>query len=217
MEVKAKQRNIRMPARKVRRVINTIRGKSVQDAAKILKFMPYFAARVVEKNLQCAVANASEKWGALAEELIVSEIYADEGPTFKRARPRAQGRVYRIHKGNTHLTIKVKISEELKEKLKEKKKKTKKTKAKKAETKAEKSVEEAKKTETPEQITETKTQPEVESTVENESEKVEAEKNISAETEQAEISAETAEETPEKEETEKSSEDNTNKEEENKE
>ncbi len=135
MEAKSKQSNIRMPARKVRRVINTIRGKSVKDASTMLKFMPYFAAKVVEKNLKCAVANASEKLGAIEEELIVSEIYADDGPTYKRAKPRAQGRVYRIHKRNSHLTIIVRVSEELKEKLKEKKKKAGKPKAKKQETK----------------------------------------------------------------------------------
>lgn len=135
MEAKAKQSNIRMPARKVRRIINTIRGKSVKEANKILKFMPYFAAKVVEKNLKCAVANAAEKLGALEEELVVSEIFADEGPTYKRARPRAQGRVYRIRKRNSHLSITLRVSEELKEKLKEEKKKTKKSKAKKQQTK----------------------------------------------------------------------------------
>jgi len=63
MEAKAIQRDIRMPARKLRRVINTVRGKSVTEAIKILKFMPYFAARMVEKNLIAAVANAAEKAG----------------------------------------------------------------------------------------------------------------------------------------------------------
>jgi len=133
MEAKAKQSNIRMPARKIRRVINEVRGKSVQEAVNILKFMPYFAARVVEKNIKDAAANASEKWGSLLEELVVSEAYADEGSTYKRARPRAQGRIYRILKRSSHLTVKVKVSEELKEKLKEQKK-TKKPAAKKAKT-----------------------------------------------------------------------------------
>ncbi len=130
MEAKAKQTNIRMPARKIRRIINAVRGKSVDEAMKILKFMPYFAAEVVEKNLKCAVANAEEKWGINSEELILSEAYADEGPTYKRARPRAQGRMYKIMKRTSHLTIVVKVDEKLKEKLKEQKNKTKKAKTK---------------------------------------------------------------------------------------
>ena len=61
MEAKAKQSNIKMPARKIRRIINTVRGKSVEEALKILRFMPYAAARVVEKNLKDAIANAAQK------------------------------------------------------------------------------------------------------------------------------------------------------------
>ncbi len=104
-EAKAKQTNIKMPARKLRRVINEVRGKSVEEAVRILRFMPYFAARVVEKNLTAAVANASEKFGANAASLKVSEIYADESITLKRARPRAQGRMYSRMKRTSHLTV----------------------------------------------------------------------------------------------------------------
>lgn len=109
MEARAKQTNIRMPARKLRRIINEVRGKNVDEAMKILRFMPYFAARVVEKNLKDAVANAAERFGISSEVLVLSEIYADEGPTYKRARPRAQGRVYRIMKRTSHLTVKVSV------------------------------------------------------------------------------------------------------------
>lgn len=112
MEAKSKERYIRMSARKLRRVINEIRGKKVNDALTILKFMPYFAAKVVEKNVINAAANASEKWGALSDNLIVSDIYADEGPTYKRAKPRAQGRIYRILKRTAHLTVEVKSAED---------------------------------------------------------------------------------------------------------
>ena len=73
MEAKAIQKNISMPARKLRRVINVVRGKSVAEAEKILKFMPYFAARMVEKNLKAAVANATEKSGIAADQLKVSD------------------------------------------------------------------------------------------------------------------------------------------------
>lgn len=107
MEAKAIQKDIGMPARKLRRVINVVRGKSVTDAIKILKFMPYFAARMVEKNLKAAVANATEQSGVTAEQLKVSEIYADESKTLKRGKPRAQGRIYKRLKRSSHLTVKV--------------------------------------------------------------------------------------------------------------
>ena len=112
MEARSKERYIRMPARKLRRVINEVRGKKVNEALTILKFMPYFAAKVVEKNLVNAAANASEKWGVLTDSLVVSKITADEGPTYKRAKPRAQGRIYRILKRTSHLTVEVKVVEE---------------------------------------------------------------------------------------------------------
>lgn len=107
MEAKAIQKDISMPARKLRRVINVVRGKSVTEAIKILKFMPYFAARMVEKNLIAAVANATEKSGMTAEQLKVSEIYADESRTLKRGKPRAQGRIYKRLRRSSHLTVKV--------------------------------------------------------------------------------------------------------------
>ena len=103
----AKQTNIKMPARKLRRVINEIRGKVAREALKMLKFMPYSAARVVEKNLTAAVANAQEKFDGRADNLKVSEIYADESVTYKRARPRAQGRMYKRFKRTSHLTVKL--------------------------------------------------------------------------------------------------------------
>ena len=104
-ESMARQTNISMPARKLRRVINELRGKTAIEAAKILKFMPYFAARVVEKNLVAAIANANEKFGANAEDLKISEIYADESKTYRRGKPRAQGRIYRRLKRTSHLTL----------------------------------------------------------------------------------------------------------------
>lgn len=107
MEAKARQTNIKMPARKLRRVINEVRGKSCDEAIKILKFMPYFAAKVVEKNLIAAIANANEKLGVESSNLKISEIFADESVTYKRARPRAQGRMYKRFKRTSHLTLKV--------------------------------------------------------------------------------------------------------------
>lgn len=109
MEARAKQRYIGMPARKIRRVINEVRGKQVDSAINILRFMPYAAARVVEKNVKDAVANAEQKWGVTANNLIITEIYADDGPMQKRARPRAQGRVYKRLNRTSHLTVKVSV------------------------------------------------------------------------------------------------------------
>ena len=107
MEAKAKQTDIKMTARKLRRVINEVRGKKVVEAQDMLRFMPYFAARVVEKNLKAAVANAQEKYGVSAESLKISEIFADESQTFRRGKPRAQGRIYKRLKRTSHLTLKV--------------------------------------------------------------------------------------------------------------
>ena len=107
IEAKARQTNIKMTARKLRRVINEVRGKAVNDALDMLRFMPYFAARVVEKNLKAAAANAFEQAGVKSDALKVSEIFADESVTYKRGKPRAQGRIYRRLKRTSHLTIKV--------------------------------------------------------------------------------------------------------------
>lgn len=105
MEAKAKQTDIKMTARKLRRVINEVRGKAVKEAQDKLRFMPYFAARVVEQNLKAAVANAHEKFGVSADVLKISGIFADESVTLKRGKPRAQGRIYRRLKRSSHLTI----------------------------------------------------------------------------------------------------------------
>ena len=107
MEARARQTGISMPARKLRRVINLVRGKSALEALSMLKFMPYFAARVVEKNITAAAANASEQYGIKAEDLMISKIYADESRTLKRGRPRAQGRMYARVKRTSHLTVTV--------------------------------------------------------------------------------------------------------------
>ncbi|GBF23378.1 50S ribosomal protein L22 [Candidatus Gastranaerophilus sp. (ex Termes propinquus)] len=107
MQATAKQTDIKMTPRKLRRVINEVRGKAAADAMRMLKFMPYFAARVVEHNLTAAIANAAQKFGGRAEELKITEIFADESVTLKRARPRAQGRMYKRFKRTSHLTIKL--------------------------------------------------------------------------------------------------------------
>jgi large subunit ribosomal protein L22 len=107
MEAKSRQTNIKMTARKLRRVINEVRGKAVNEALDMLRFMPYFAARVVEKNVKAAAANAFELSGVKSDDLKVSEIFADESVTYKRGKPRAQGRIYKRLKRTSHLTVKV--------------------------------------------------------------------------------------------------------------
>ena len=77
MEAKSRQTDIKMTARKLRRVINEVRGKAVNEALDMLHFMPYFAARIVEKNVKAAAANAFEQAGVKSDALKVSEIYAD--------------------------------------------------------------------------------------------------------------------------------------------
>ena len=107
MEAKSRQTDIKMTARKLRRVINEVRGKAVNEALDMLRFMPYFAARIVEKNVKNAAANAFEQSGVKSDALKVSEIYADESVTYKRGKPRAQGRIYKRLKRTSHLTVKV--------------------------------------------------------------------------------------------------------------
>ncbi len=111
---RSKQRFIQMSHRKLRRVANAVRGKGVVEAYQLLRFMPYFASDVILKNLKAAVSNAGQKYGDLGspEGLVISYIGVDEGPAYKRFRPRAQGRIYKIEKPTAHLTIEVKIKEE---------------------------------------------------------------------------------------------------------
>lgn len=109
--VRSKQRNIIMSTRKIRRVANEVRGKDVISAADILSLMPYAAARVIEKNLHAAVANAEQKLDVQPESLYVAQIFADEGPTYKRFKPRAQGRVYKREKRTSHLTVVVSVKQ----------------------------------------------------------------------------------------------------------
>ena len=107
MEAKSRQTNIKMTARKLRRVINEVRGKAVNEALDMLRFMPYFAARVVEKNVKAAAANAFEQAGVKSDALKVSGISADESVSYKRGNTRAQGRIYKRLKRTSHLTVKV--------------------------------------------------------------------------------------------------------------
>ncbi len=106
-QVRAVARSVRMSPRKVRRVLDQIRGKSYREALIILEFMPYAACEPVTKVLRSAVANAEHNNGLNPVDLVVSEAYADAGTALKRFRPRAQGRAYQIRKPTCHITIAV--------------------------------------------------------------------------------------------------------------
>jgi large subunit ribosomal protein L22 len=106
-EVKAIARYIRMSPSKVRRVLDQIRGRSYQEALIILEFMPYRACEPILKVLRSAAANAEHNAGLERSKLVISQAYADGGPTLKRYRPRAQGRAYQIRKRTCHITVAV--------------------------------------------------------------------------------------------------------------
>jgi large subunit ribosomal protein L22 len=103
----AQAKYIRMSPRKVRRVLDQIRGRTYREALILLEFMPYRACEPVLKVLRSAVANAENNRGLEPVDLVVSHAYADQGPRLKRFRPRAQGRAYQIHKPTCHITIAV--------------------------------------------------------------------------------------------------------------
>ena len=96
---------MRVSASKARRVINLVRGKSVSDALDILRWAPQEASLPVAKVIASAAANAQNNDGLDPATLVVATVYADEGPTAKRLRPRAQGRAYRIRKRTSHITV----------------------------------------------------------------------------------------------------------------
>lgn len=102
---RAVARYVRMSPRKVKAVLDLIRGLPVQDAAAVLMGSPRGASEPVSKLLHSAVANAENNMELLADDLYVAETYADQGPTIKRFRPRAQGRATRIRKRTSHITI----------------------------------------------------------------------------------------------------------------
>jgi large subunit ribosomal protein L22 len=108
-EVQAQAKWVRSSARKARLVTDQIRGRPVPEARTILAFSQRAIAREVEKVLNSAVANAESRPDLLlnGDELIVAAAYADEGPTMKRWRARARGRVARIRKRTCHITVRL--------------------------------------------------------------------------------------------------------------
>ena len=112
MQVSATARYIRISPRKVRLVTDLISGKPVEEAAAILRFLPNAAAKDVAKVLKSATANAENNYNLSADELRVVSAVANEGPTLKRERPRAQGRSFQILKRTSHITVAVADREE---------------------------------------------------------------------------------------------------------
>ena len=105
MKTQASARYIRVPASKARLVLAHIRGKSVGEALATLQFAEKAAARLIEKVLRSAIANAEHNHQLAADTLFVSKAFVDEGPTLKRFRPRALGRAYRVRKRTSHITV----------------------------------------------------------------------------------------------------------------
>ena len=107
LEAKAVLRFARISSRKVKIVADLIRGKQVDEALAIIKFTPKAASEALEKLLKSAIANAENNHGMNRGNLVVSEIYANQGPTLKRIRPAAKGSAVRIRKRTSHVTIKL--------------------------------------------------------------------------------------------------------------
>ena len=104
---RAVARYVHMSPTKVRRVVALIKDRPVQEALDILRFSPQAAAEPLFKVVASAAANAENNLDLDPDTLVVAAAYADEGPTLKRIRPRAQGRAYRIRKRTSHITVEV--------------------------------------------------------------------------------------------------------------
>lgn len=102
---KAVAKYIRISPTKVRRILNQIRGRSYQEALMILEFLPYKACDPIWRILNSAAANAQNNFNIKKQNLFIKTIFADQGPTLRRMRPRAQGRGYKILKSTCHITV----------------------------------------------------------------------------------------------------------------
>ncbi|MBK1784037.1 50S ribosomal protein L22 [Prauserella cavernicola] len=116
----ARARFVRDSPTKVRRVIELIKGRNANEALSVLRFAPQAASEPVAKVLASAMANAENNLDLDPDTLWIKNAYADEGPTLKRIRPRAQGRAFRIRKRTSHITVEVESRPEAKTKSKKK-------------------------------------------------------------------------------------------------
>jgi large subunit ribosomal protein L22 len=105
MEVKATSKYVHRSTRKIRLVVDAVRGKQVDEAIAILRFLPHGGAKEVANVVKSAAANAENNFQMLREDLYVKRIFADEGPVFKRFRSRSRGMASPILKRTSHLTV----------------------------------------------------------------------------------------------------------------
>ena len=105
MEVKAITRNYGQSSKKVRRILDLVRGKSIAGALAALQFHPSPAAEAVSKTIRSAAANAENNYMLIGENLKISAVFADDGPFLKRMRPQSRGRVSPIKKRTSHITV----------------------------------------------------------------------------------------------------------------
>jgi large subunit ribosomal protein L22 len=101
----ASMKYVRTSPQKMRRAVDLIRGQHVEEARRILRFSGLGASRDLEKLLNSAIANAEQRPGVIAENLMIAKAWVDEGPTLKRFRPRAYGRATRVRKRTSHVTL----------------------------------------------------------------------------------------------------------------
>lgn len=107
MEAKAIVKYVRISPRKVRQVVDLIRGKKVNEALAILRYTPKRASEVVTKVVKSAAANAENNLQMEKDELFVTSCFVDQGPTLKRFQPRAMGRADIMRKRTSHITVMV--------------------------------------------------------------------------------------------------------------
>ncbi|HET8625837.1 MAG TPA: 50S ribosomal protein L22 [Thermomicrobiales bacterium] len=105
MEVRAVAKYLRVSPRKARLVCDAVRGKDVREALAILQFLPQKSAGYIAKVVKSAAANAENNYDLDPDDLYVKRIFADDGPTMKRYRARARGRVNQILKRSCHITV----------------------------------------------------------------------------------------------------------------
>ncbi len=108
MEAKAIAKYVRVSPRKMRFICDMVRGRSVDEALSILKFTPNKGAKILEKVVKSAAANAENNFDMNKDNLFVSEVYSNQGPTLKRWRPRSKGRAFKILKRTSHIGVVVK-------------------------------------------------------------------------------------------------------------
>jgi large subunit ribosomal protein L22 len=104
-EARATMKYVRTSPRKMRRAVDMIRGQHVEEARRILKLSSIGASHDVAKLLNSAIANAEQRPGVIAENLVVARAWVDDGPTLKRFRPRAYGRATKVRRRTSHVTV----------------------------------------------------------------------------------------------------------------